>query len=626
MHIQSSPPSLKDVSALKEPRAPKIGFFKSKSVKADKQKTIFHSILSKAQSILKPGSKSEGRKAARNLSQGSLESLKTKLPKSIEELDAQSHTLEFLAQEGKLSRTDKCLLISKKKQLQYLKNEGPLSQKAYENLWNIKQQSFHLWVETNLPLLSQAKAKKLVDGYFSSNKLDFKSGNPALSKKHILENLNKANSEMISLLYDYSLLDFQKTPKEDIHKALARFSEAFLTKEPKAVIKERLYFESGKQRLVKLHQSSIPLGECIPCSNVKTEKLTNAWKAELKTPEGKVLMSQFRHASLCAFGEADPLKRASLNAQRAEELLMNMIDIQGIEAQIRERKDNKTADFILPIVSNNLESADNLRGLVQNLVENDRTQAMNERRHIREQTEALKTACKNKTLELELEGIGKVRIVPQVLAFNFGVNEFALKKGVTKAGSTWENAKQANQDAMESLLGKDYLQSYTQETMPGGLVGQFLAQHSDKQEQETVKALAFQIADMYSKESYKTAGNEPYKMVTRLALLSHLVGAKVCTNCKSGKDRTSMAIAEANYLAMVLHKDGKLPEPDSILNDQERHDLSQFVFGKSNYEIQAHNRGAKGYKLGGIAALNKRVIGEDNSYLNDLFEGLAYAS
>ncbi|MBL8677163.1 MAG: hypothetical protein JNJ47_07090 [Alphaproteobacteria bacterium] len=137
-------------------------------------------------------------------------------------------------------------------------------------------------------------------------------------------------------------------------------------------------------------------------------------------------------------------------------------------------------------------------------------------------------------------------------------------------------------------------------------------------------ALSQQIADLYSKESYKTAGNEPYKMVARLAVLAHLIGAPACTNCKSGKDRTSMAVAEAHYLATVLHKDGTLPEPDSILDDKQRGDLAQFVFGKSNYEIQAHNRGAKGYKLGGIAALNKRVIGEDNPLFEDLFEGLAY--
>ncbi len=624
MHIYSSKPNplIQGDTQAKTPVAVKEGFFQNQSVKAEKKKNSFKSILSKAQSIFRPGKKKVLNRTVKINSQNSLESLKTKLPKSLEEVDASLHTLQFLVQDKKLSHADKEILLARLEQLRYLKEAGPLSKLAYHKLWALKQQSFHLWIEANLPLLSQTKAKKLVDSYFSSNVLRFEKPE---AKKDILENLNKANSEMIRLLADYGLIDSQKTSKDSLYKALAQFSEGLLSQEPKRVIEEELYFETDQHTVVKLNQSSTPLGECLPCSNVQTEKLTNAWKSELKTPEGEVVMRQFRHASLCAFGEANKAKREELSLQRAEELIMNIIDIQSIEEHIRSRKDSKTADFILPIVSNNLESADNLRGLAQNLLETERTQAMNERRHIREQTAALEQACKNKTLELELEGIGKVKIIPKLIAFNFGVNEFALKKGVTKAGKTWENARQTNQAAMEDFFGKDYLANLRQNIRPGGLVGEFLAQNQDAKKQAQVLSLAQQIVDLYSKESYKTAGTEPYKMVARVMLLSHLIGAKACTNCKSGKDRTSMAVAEAHYLALTLHKDGKLPEPDSILDDKQRRDLAQFVFGKSNYEIQAHNRGAKGYKLGGIAALNKRVVGEDNPLFNDLFEGLAYA-
>ncbi len=389
MHIYSSSHTspLQEKPSAKEARVPKAGSFKTKSVQEGNKKNIFQSILSKlskAKSIFKSDKTKSLNRKARILSQGSLEKLKTQLPKSQEELDATLHTLEFLLQDKKLSHVDRQILCAKLAQLRYLQEAGPLSRLAYHKLWALKQQSFHLWVEANLPLPSQTKAKKLVDSYFASNALSFEKPE---AKKDILDNLNKANAEMISLLTDYGLIDTLEHPKDKLCKELGGFSERLLSQEPKKVIEEHLYFETDQQTVVKLHQSSTPLGECLPCSNVKTEKLTNAWKSELKTPEGEVLMRQFRHASLCAFGEPDKAKRAELSLQRAEELVMHMIDIQAIEAQIRSRKDDKTADFILPIVSNNLESADNLRGLAHNLVENDRTKAMDERRHIREQTE-----------------------------------------------------------------------------------------------------------------------------------------------------------------------------------------------------------------------------------------------
>lgn len=599
------------------------GSFNNKSVQAEKKKSYFQTLISKAKSIFRTNNKKDPEQALKKISQGSLESLKTSFPKNLEELDAQIHTLEFLSTASKLSRSDKRLVLSKLYQLKYLKEEGPLSEKSYQKMWSLKQDSFHSWAQQNVPPLKQRQASKLIDGYFDTNRLSF---DTAQSKEALIHNLNKAQSEMISLLYDYSLIDTDKTPKESIHKSLIGLSEAILSKSPKTKIKERLYFENKDHKALKLNQLSSPLGECLPCSMVKTEKLTNAWKSELKTDKGEVIMANYRHATLCAFGEGNKKTREKLNLERAEELVMNMIDIQAIEEQILARTQDHNADFIIPIVSNNLESADNLRGLANKLLNNDRSQAMNERRHIREQTLALQQACKNKTVEIEIPGIGPVKIIPQVLAFNFGVNEFALKTGVTKIGSTWENAKTANQEAMEALLGEHCLQSSKNAEDFGGLVGDFLAKSKDGKKNAIVKALASQVATMYKEESYKTAGQEPYKMVSRLSVLSHLIGAKVCTNCKSGKDRTSMAVAEANYLAMLIHRDKELPKPDQALNTKQRQELGQFVFGKTHYEIQAHNRGAKGYKLGGIPALNKRVIGEDNPLFQDLFEGLAYTT
>lgn len=600
---------------------PAEGCLNNKSVRNKKDKPYFQNLISKAKNLFKSNKNSSTKTSAHNR-EGTHIPLATSFPKNLEELDAQIHTLAFLSEDKTLSKKASILVKSKINQLQYLKEEGPLSEKAYKNIWDLKRECFQQWVQQNVPPLQKRQAQKLIDGYFNANALDFKN---TPSKKMILEAINKGESDVISLLKDYGLIDSRQAP-DSIHKSLAALSESILSKRPKTEIAEQLYFEhKNHEEPLELNQISRPLGECLPCSMLKTEKLTNAWKAELKTATGEVIMSNYRHATLCAFGETDKKTRETLNLQRAEELVMNMIDIQAIEEQIKARTENHNAPLIIPIISNNLESADNLRDAANKLMKNDRGQAMNERRHIREQTLALQQACKNKTIELEVEGIGMVKIVPQVLAFNFGVNEFALKTGITKVGSTWENSKQTNQQALEALLGEQCLKTgHTGEF--GGLVGVFLADSKDEKKKKIVNELATQIATIYKDGSYKTAGKEPYKMVARLSVLSHLIGAKVCTNCKSGKDRTSMAVAEANYLAMRIHRDGVLPEVDQELNTQERQELMQFVFGKTHYEIQSHNRGAKGYKLGGIDALNKRVIGENNPLFDDLFEGLAYTT
>ena len=47
-----------------------------------------------------------------------------------------------------------------------------------------------------------------------------------------------------------------------------------------------------------------------------------------------------------------------------------------------------------------------------------------------------------------------------------------------------------------------------------------------------------QITALWKDGSYREAGNEPYKLASRVALLSHLLGGGTVFNCKSGKDCT----------------------------------------------------------------------------------------
>ena len=47
----------------------------------------------------------------------------------------------------------------------------------------------------------------------------------------------------------------------------------------------------------------------------------------------------------------------------------------------------------------------------------------------------------------------------------------------------------------------------------------------------TINELSAQIAEIWKDGSYREAGNEPYKLASRVALLSHLLGGGIVFNC-----------------------------------------------------------------------------------------------
>ena len=79
----------------------------------------------------------------------------------------------------------------------------------------------------------------------------------------------------------------------------------------------------------------------------------------------------------------------------------------------------------------------------------------------------------------------------------------------------------------------------------------------------TITQLRAQIAAMWEDGSYRDAGNEPYKLASRVALLSHLLGGGTVFNCKSGKDRTAQLDVEVKFLAFQIRtSNGEVPKPN----------------------------------------------------------------
>ena len=117
----------------------------------------------------------------------------------------------------------------------------------------------------------------------------------------------------------------------------------------------------------------------------------------------------------------------------------------------------------------------------------------------------------------------------------------------------------------------------------------------------TIKELSDQIEAMWEDGSYREAGNEPYKLASRVALLSHLLGGGTAFNCKSGKDRTGQLDAEVKFLAFQIRtSNGKVPMPDRKRTNLEKIQFATFIFfDKSRGRMQEFNTAYIGSKLFG---------------------------
>jgi hypothetical protein len=128
---------------------------------------------------------------------------------------------------------------------------------------------------------------------------------------------------------------------------------------------------------------------------------------------------------------------------------------------------------------------------------------------------------------------------------------------------------------------------------------------------DTVEVLAKQIRGIWDSGSYMSEGQEPYKIVSRIAVLAHLIGDTPVWNCKSGKDRTGQLDVEAKFLAWQIAAHGSVPAPDRSRDKEEKAQLFQMVANSGNLEMQKLNTGFPGFKLGGVDSLQAQFGATD---------------
>ena len=313
--------------------------------------------------------------------------------------------------------------------------------------------------------------------------------------------------------------------------------------------------------------------------------------------------------------------------------------------KLQNALDGDTVDVALSSIS--LLTPDSLRNLAGS--------ARSERTMLNHQTEALSQLAERNPVELRVRdddgALRTVKVNVQLRQFNFGVNAGAVGRArvgpvsIPSQTPGWRNlmgwgfAMERNNPQLQRLFGEadtaalggdvanrladmrreaeernEYLgQIEAMIAIRGNAAGGDVLQRNAALQRaelatmnkriESLDSAARQAKDIWAGNDYRQGGGDPFKMVSRLALVGHLMGETPVFNCKSGKDRTGQLDAEVKFLATAADENGgRVPPPDESMETW-RPVRNDFVFNTGNLEMQRLNTGLPGYKLKGVPGL-----------------------
>ena len=121
---------------------------------------------------------------------------------------------------------------------------------------------------------------------------------------------------------------------------------------------------------------------------------------------------------------------------------------------------------------------------------------------------------------------------------------------------------------------------------------------------DAIETLANQIKDMYNSGAYRQGGNEPYKMASRLALLSNLIGRSTAFNCRNGLDHTNALDAEIKQLGATMSepfvvRGGSVTRKVDVPKPGEKQDYvrkARFMMNTGQLELEEKNNGLRSFR------------------------------
>ncbi len=318
-------------------------------------------------------------------------------------------------------------------------------------------------------------------------------------------------------------------------------------------------------------------------TNTSTENAVNLWTSSFSVQEAgqtTEIFAGIRHGVNSAYGLPKGAERDAAAVNRAKQIVTAALAMQPAKlAQAREGN-----LVTLQLTSTSLLTPIDLF-------------SSTEKSQLQDQLKAWQTLSAAGGIELDImDKQGKpISVTLEVAAFNFGVN--GLSQGRLKLGNAYSDS--VNLPAMKQLLGNELSLS----AAPGGWVQRYLA--SNPNNHARVRSLSAEIKRIWAKRGHHSDGGDPYKMATRIAMLSYEIGIIPCWNCKSGKDRTGWMDTEIKYAAVshslnsrqlntgnlnIGHMTGDLLAP------QNQELLQAVALNSGNQKIQEYNTGAPGNK------------------------------
>ncbi|MBR5997553.1 MAG: hypothetical protein IK027_00405 [Deltaproteobacteria bacterium] len=346
--------------------------------------------------------------------------------------------------------------------------------------------------------------------------------------------------------------------------------------------------------VAQLHQDAGVNGVCSASSDAKLP--VNLAKTEVTVagadPQTQIHFVGLRHGVHCAFGIRDSAERVKANDERVKATLLMTLESQP--ALMQAATGGQVVS--LPMTSICLMTPDPMRGTW--LGQKFTSAADQEKMFVQEQTEAWRRVD-GQDIRLTLSNGLTVTIRPQILTFNFGVNEWAQAGAVKQAlGGGWGTSNEMNQQAMAQLNAR--IDAFLNDPNVEGV------------KRRQVEQLRDQIDQLWTSGAYRDSSKNPYLLPARIAVITNLMDGMPLFNCKSGKDRTGQMDVEIKRLVtrMSIDPQGNVPPPEYAHNEEEQRIDDQIAINSGNHEMQMYNTGLAGFKTKGVAGLDATFSSE----------------
>ena len=300
-----------------------------------------------------------------------------------------------------------------------------------------------------------------------------------------------------------------------------------------------------------------------------------------------------RHGVHSAWGIRNAQERAQANVRRAEEAVIAAFlakyDGAGNNPALPEPGAGGTTTVNLNMTSVSLLTPGRARNWYAKGSDKD------ERRMLVEQSAAWDAVAQN-GVQFQFRG-RTIRVRPNILKFNFGVNEGAINKlgkVMPNLAGGWDLSKQMNRIAFLAL---------------GAEVNAFLLTNADQRTKDTVLELYNQCNRALEARAERRDAHDAFKVAARIAVLTNLMGNVPCWNCKSGKDRTGQMDVECKFLSTLIARGEAIPEPGAQLTDAQKGLFRSIALEGGNFEVQKMNTAIAGFKTGAINSVTERLGG-----------------